>query len=658
MKLKLLLVILLGITLCGFSQRVYDADKLFDGFSYLKAAEIYNIIYEKGNNSKHVLQRLGDCHYNISNTEEAEFFYEALLKKYSDDIEKTYFFKYFQTLKGNGKYKKADSLVVQYKILEQFQNKYEKLRKRPNYLLDYNTSKYEVVIKNIQINTPFSDFGGFSKDSILYYASSKPTKEFKRKRKYRWNNQPFLNLYKAKQVVIGGNHIIKKSVDLEEDKLLPSPITSKYHESNAIITSNGKTMYFTRVNYDRKKLHKDKNKTIHLQIFSAQLIAGKWTNIKELPFNSDEFSTGHPALSSDEKTLYFISDKLGGFGQTDIYKVSVDEGTFGVPENLGETINTKGKEMFPFIGNDETLYFSSDGHLGLGMLDIFEAKETNGTYSEVQNIKAPFNSSQDDFAFFIDKTGKRGFFSSNRKGGKGDDDIYSFVMWDKPCLQTITGIVADKNTQEPISSSIVKLIDATGKIIQELFTDTKGMYRFDSINCTTKYRLFASKENYESGIEEIQTSEKSSETVQTTLLIMPVAVKNEIVINPIYFDYNKYTVRKDAAKELDNIITVLKNNPDLMIKIESHTDARGTKAYNQVLAEKRSTSTRKYFVSRGIHPSRIRSVRGFGEERLVNNCSDTNKNKCTEEDHQLNRRSNIYRIKNTKEILKIRRNKW
>ena len=399
-------------------------------------------------------------------------------------------------------------------------------------------------------------------------------------------------------------------------------------------------MYFTRDNTTkRKKLKYDKEGTTHLKIYKATLTGKLWTNVVELPFNDDVFSTGHPILSPDNKTLYFVSDRDGGIGQTDIYSVAINkDGTYGTPENLGDKINTEGREMFPFIAKDSTFYFSSDGHLNLGLLDIFKSNILKEDIaSDPENLGAPFNSGYDDFAYYINSDTRKGFFSSNRPDGKGGDDIYSFNIIQ--CNQQITGIAKEHRTEIILSDVTVQLIDETGKIIDEVVTTDDGTYTFD-VECNKTYTVLGTKIDYQEDQQTITTSSENEKINTINLILKPLILDSQIIINPIFFDYDKSDIRTDAQYELENIVDVLRKHPEMVIKIESHTDSRGRDKYNLKLSDRRAKSTREYIISRGIEESRIESARGFGETRLLNECA--NGVKCTEEEHQLNRRSYFY----------------
>ncbi|WBX74252.1 OmpA family protein [Tenacibaculum pacificus] len=488
-----------------------------------------------------------------------------------------------------------------------------------------------------------------------YYTSAVP-KGGKKERIYKWNNQPFLNVYKADEKIRSFNKNQKDTIlTLVNKRLLTAPISSEFHESNPVFTKDGKTLYFTRnnVKLNAKKPKTDKKNTSNLKIYKASFINGFWVNVKELPFNNDAYSIGHPALSADEKTLYFVSNMPGGFGATDIYKVAVlGDNNYGIPINLGENINTSDKEMFPFAAEDGNLYFSSNGHLGFGLLDIFQSKIIkDSTYLKARNLGRPFNSQRDDFSFYINEDGKKGFFSSNRKEGKGDDDIYSFYMYtDSPvCSQSIEGTVKETVNNTLIQGALVTLVDNKGKVISETLSDTKGKYFFKSVLCDGKYTVFAKKLNHKpKNIKQITVVKEQVSIVNLDLI--PLVIGNQIVINPIFFDYATSIIREDAQYELENIVSVMTSNPEISIKIESHTDSRGTKDYNRKLSDKRAKSTKKYILERGIDKNRIISAIGYGEDKLLNKCNDFSN--CSEEEHQRNRRSYFYITKGAEVIKK------
>ncbi|WBX71842.1 OmpA family protein [Tenacibaculum retecalamus] len=634
---KTILFVLLITSIVGFGQRQSAANKFFEEFAYKKSAELYELIYEKGDTSQVVLSRLADSYYYNAEFEKAEKWYKKLMQNFEKEETTQHFFRYAQVLKSNGNVTESDKWLQKLKVLKETDSRAVALEENEDYFVKYtNKEQIYVDIYNVSTNTKYSDFGGFLYNDRLYFASTKPTGLKNDDKIYDWNKQPFLNIYSSELKEVDENRVFDVS---EAEKLVD--LNTRYHESNIIITSDGNTIYFTRDNYDGKKLRKDEDRTVHLKIYKARKENNKWVDVKELSFNTDDYSCGHPALSPDEKTLYFVSDMPGGFGETDIYKVAVLENdTYGVPVNLGKQINTESREMFPFVGADNTFYFASDGHLGLGALDIFESKIKNKEFTNPINLGAPVNGPKDDFSFVINKEKSKGFFSSNRKKGKGDDDIYSFLIYD--CKQNIAGVVTNSITGKPMPDVQVMLIDDQGNPISEQATKEDGSYVFETIDCERKFTVTASKEDYRKDQKDTQTLDVNKETVKTNLQLESLIVADQIVINPIYFDFDLANIREDAEYELEHIVSVMKNHPEMVIKIESHTDSRGTKGYNKSLSTNRAISTRDYIVSRGIASNRIKSALGFGESQLLNDCDDANKNKCTKEEHQKNRRSYFY----------------
>lgn len=634
MKTKILTLIIILCSSFSFAQ-VELADKFFDNYGYVKAIELYERAVEKGKSNAHVLTRLGDAYYNNSNSEKAAYWYNKAFTEYND-IEAEYLYKYIQSLRSIGNYEEADVWFKKLRETQQGDGRLKGYDPDETDIYSKLTSKNEdliVSIENLSFNSENADFGSYVFGNILYFASARGDDN----KVYSWNKEPFLDIF---QVEITTNEDQSQTYGTPEQLNAPA-INTKYHDASIAITNDGSTMYFTRDNIKRKRLKYDKDGTTHLKLYKATRIDNEWSNVEELPFNDEFFSTGHPALSPDNSKLYFVSDRDGGIGQTDIYSVTINsDGTYGAPENLGSDINTEGREMFPFVSQDSTLYFSSDGHLNLGLLDIFKSNILKDEATiETVNIGAPFNSGYDDFAFFINSENDKGYFSSNRPGGKGSDDIYSYNI--KECSQQISGTAREQRTDIILPDVSVKLIDDTGKVIEEVVTGIDGTYTFD-VECDKTYTILGSKPDYQDEKESITTGSENEKVNQVDLYLRPLIKDDQIVINPIFFDFDKSNIRTDAQYELENIVDVLRKHPEMKIKIESHTDSRGRDNYNMKLSDRRAKSTRDYILSRDISPDRIVSAIGFGESQLLNKCS--NGVKCSEEEHQLNRRSYFYII--------------
>ncbi|SFW56369.1 OmpA family protein [Cellulophaga fucicola] len=618
------------------------ANAYFDMLWYAEAAELYDeaLNKDKENYTQEILQKAGDSHYYNTNMEMAYHWYKILYDTYKDDLSADQIFKYSHALKGNGKYGKAKRFMRLYNRMKKDAPLESGLTletsERNEQVLDGILSrKPNSELKNLSVNTENSDFSPmfYNKEEIVF-ASAKDSSFFST-RKYKWNNQPYLDLYVAK--------INQQSDDLKDAIKFSKKVNTKYHEASVTFSPDNKTMYFTRNNYG-KKLRRDKNGVNNLKLYMSKKIDGEWTEAVELPFNSDEYSTGHPALSPDGKQLYFVSDMPGSIGETDIFVVDVlEDGLFSSPKNLGPKINTEQKEMFPFI-NGKKLYFSSNGHVGLGGLDVYEVAYDEDGFKDVVNVGQPINSNKDDFSYIINEETQKGYFASNRQGGKGDDDIYSFknLMVEEVNKNAIAGVVTEIVTGELMPKALITLLDENNIKLKEVLTEDDGSFVFEDLDSNTKYKIQTNKETYFG--EELATTTKENEVVNVGIAMRKlhemIAIENgikKLKTEKIFFNFDKSYIRQDAGEELDKLVSVMNEYPEMRIKIESHTDARGNNAYNKYLSDKRAKSTEKYIISKGIDPSRIISAIGYGEEQLINECADGVS--CTRKEHQENRRS-------------------
>ena len=522
------------------------------------------------------------------------------------------------------------------------------------------------AINQLTVNSKNSDFGtAFYGDDKLVFASPKKGITLVND---VWvdNNQRFLELY------VGD---ILPNGDLDNVSLMKGEVNTRYHEADVVFTRDLKTVYFTRNNFYNKKLARDEKEMANLAMFKASVNEkGEWVNIIPMPFNNVEYSVGHPALSADEKTLYFISDMPGGYGQTDIFKVAINQSGFGNPVNLGWKINSPAKEFSPFV-DGEVLYFSSDKDGGMGGFDVYATRLVDFTPEPVL-LNAPINSSADDLTFIINSKTRRGYISSNRSGGKGDDDLYSFIE-EEPvvfkCRQLITGEVRDQNTTEIIRGAVVAIKDADGNLVKEVVVDEEGVFELP-VYCDTSYKLEGSKEGYTTQSKSLTTSMEADKKLKLLILLgtgeileqvepvaaivedkpegMPEVLPEEIVkvrpstyivnIEPIYFELNSSYLNKEAMKELDKVVDLMTKYPEMIIESGSHTDSRGIIGYNTWLSTRRASSTVNYILEKGIDASRI-TGKGYGESQLINGCSDGVE--CTEVQHAMNRRTEFVIIK-------------
>lgn len=629
-----------------YSQRsLKKADRLFADLAYVDAAAAYEkyLEEEKGPGTKTIMN-VADAYYYTGNMASALRWYTKLDEVLKNSMDDKYFNRYIQTLRAEENYKKADALLKTRLELKGDPVAIQNLINQKKYLDSLNTVTSNYTVTNLASNSDKADFGTTFFGDQIVFSSSKDTLQLGIK-KYSWNDQPFLDLYVADRNATDGSLF-------NEQKFIPNQQT-QYHNATLTFTPDLKTVYYSANNVKKNdKLINGKNRTNNIEIIKGDVVNNELKNGKGVDFNNKDYSVAHPALSTDGKALYFVSDMPGGFGDTDIYVAHIfTNGLLGTPQNLGPKINTAGREMFPFV-KDSILYFSSDGHYGLGGLDVFESKiiKEREEYSAPKNIGKPVNSSFDDFAFIIDKERKFGYFSSSRKEGKGDDDIYYFTRVDPPCNQLVSGKVTNIKFKMGINQADVKAYDKYGDVVAAVKTNDDGTYSMQ-VPCGSKLKIEASKPNHTSAEKEVETTKKNGEEITNidfelsnyADLIKKEGNVEKVDIEPIFFEYNKWAITEQAAVELDKVVYIMKNFPSIIIKIESHTDSRGKDQYNLNLSKNRAQSTYDYIIARGIEATRIESVIGYGETMLKNKCS--NGVKCTDEEHQANRRSDFIIVK-------------
>ncbi|WP_430908329.1 OmpA family protein [Maribacter sp. 2-571] len=641
---KFLIYSIFLCTLLGSAQEKYkSADKNFESLWYVKAAEQYEGIIARGDDSQEALQRIGDAYYFNTDMKNASKWYGTLFSKHEQNLSPTYAFRYIHALKGIGEYNLAKGLMKVYEgKMKDKSFDVEQLRKndkKMDYLL---TQQPQFYITHLPMNTKVADFGAMFYKERVVFASSRDTLKF-RTRIYKWNEQPFLNLFVA--------DTLENGTDFKNVAIFSKTINSKYHEAIVAFTPDGKTMYFTRNNYSEKTLGKDDNGINHLKLYKADLENETWGNITEVPFNSENYSVGQPAISPDGKQLYFVSDMPGSIGSTDIFVVDIlEDGNYSTPKNLGPKINTSGREMFPFLTTNK-LYFASDGHLGLGGLDVFESVYPDNQFSNPVNVGRPLNSRLDDFAYIVNERTQRGYFSSNREGGTGDDDIYSFQRFEPVCEQDLVGKIVNEQNGLPIPYAKVTVVDEEGNELDETTTDQSGDYDFDlKLKCDQKYTVKVTKEGFDHSSKVFASPTQNG---FTNNLPLGLKKRNELIVEEngllkikigiIFFDFDESYITKSAASELNKVVFVMNEYPNMVIKIESHTDSRGNDTYNEKLSDRRAKATREFLIKQGIAAERLESAIGYGEKQLMNDCD--NNTTCSDRQHDLNRRSEFIILK-------------
>ena len=652
------ILILLIIALFSFSPIIGQnnstkkADKLFDRLEFVKAADEY-LRLTKDSDDYYIISRLADSYYNIFNTREAEKWYSKIVNK-NPDAEVV--FRYSQMLKANGKYKESNVWMTKFSEMKPYDTRAIAFRNTPNYIDKIIKKGKRFNVQNLKdINTVSSDFGAFKFDNSLYLTSGRKQKGSQNKKynNYTSDEEYVLDVYKYD--IINDVYINETPVDA---------INTKYHEGVIAFSPTGDTMYFARETYYSKSYYKDsivKNGATKEQVSVINLYRAtrctkkeitwknngdcnfnKGWNVTELEINSAYYSMKNPAISCDGKTLYFSSDMPGGFGNYDIYKSEINEdGSLGEAVNLGQKINTEEQEVFPYMCCDNNLYFSSNGHLGLGGLDVFYSKEIDNKWTNVRNVGIPVNSNSDDFAFKMGEDCTNGFVSSNRSGGVGSDDIYAVKKIKPLCDILLESLIVDAKTENPINQAITSAADDTGIINNTKETNNEGLVEF-MFECEDEIKLMVSKDGYESKMIDIKLLDIDPPLLTIKLdPIEELIVEEKIILNPIYFEFDKFNITNQAAFELDKLVAIMEKYPEMIIRAESHTDSRGPAAYNKLLSERRAKATAQYVISKGINENRISGV-GKGEEEPEIDCASG----CTKDKHAKNRRSEFIVVTN------------
>jgi outer membrane protein OmpA-like peptidoglycan-associated protein/tetratricopeptide (TPR) repeat protein len=596
------------------------ADKLYNRYEYVDAAEQYKKLVDNGKGDGYVYKQLADTYYNMFNTAEATTWY-AKATETPQDAE-TYF-RYAQMLKADGKYEESNKQMNKFASMVPNDLRAKSFKENPNYVPKILGKTPGYTAKSLEVNGDKSDFGAILEGNTLYFTSARNTA----RKNYGWNEEPYLDVYKS---TLGDTGTFSEPTTVSE-------LNSKFHDGPVTFTKDGNTLYFSSDSFREKSFEKDKSNNLKLgrnNIYTATKSGDSWGNIKSLPFNSKEFSTSNPSISADGKTLYFSSDMPNSLGGVDIWKVAVNaDGSYGAPENLGNKVNTEGNESFPFIADDNTtLYFASSGKQGLGGLDIYQIDLSKGT--DATNMGKPINTEKDDFAFTFNKAKNMGFFSSNRGG---NDDIYGATPI---CGVDVITLVTNAKTGEKLANAKVSILDDKKNIISTETSNAQGEVKY-KVECDKVYSIQASKDGYEGNSFAVAKSKGTEVRVDAALQPIDVIVTpTEIILKPIYFEYNKSNITQEGAFELDKLVQVMRNNGDLVIMAKAHTDNRGSDQYNLNLSDRRAKSTVQYIISKGIPASKI-SGKGFGESEPKVACGET----CTEEQHAENRRSEFLIVK-------------
>ena len=619
--ISILSIVSLSLTpLSAQNKDTQKADKLFKRLEYVDAAQEYLKLTENGKADGYVYKQLADSYFNTFNASEATTWYARAVETPQDA--ETYH-RYAQMLKAQGKYEEANKQMQMFASKAPNDQRAKDFKANPNYLPSLLDKQKKFDIKPLDINSEKSDFGAVLHQNNLYFTSARNGA----RKNYGWNEEPFLDIYKATYNVDGTITNAEQVTDLN----------SKWHDGPSSLSADGNTIYFSSESFKEKDGY-EKDKSINaklgqVNLYKATMANGKWSNITQLPFNSNTYSTGNPALSKDGKTLYFASNRPGSIGGTDIWKVAVNaDGSYGEPENLGSKVNTEGEENFPFVTEDnKTLYFASNGRQGFGGLDVFAYDMTKG---ESTNLGKPVNSEKDDFAFSLNAEKNIGFLSTNRSGV---DNIY---LATPVCGVEVTTMVTDAKTGKALANAKVAIVDDKKNVIATETTGANGEVAY-YVECNKAYTIQASRDGYESNTFPAAASKGEARKVEAALNPIDVIVtETEVVLKPIFFEFNKSNITQEGAFELDKLVQVLKNNKNMVVLAKAHTDNRGSDSYNLRLSDARAKSTVQYILSKGISKEQI-SGKGMGETEPKVDCKEA----CTEEQHAENRRSEFLIVK-------------
>ena len=643
-NLFILLIAILGFGINIFaedkSNREIKGDKHFFVYSFDKAIDYYS-------NTKNLTveghRRLAESHRNLEQNLDAERAYSILIEKKTDLLPEDYY-QYAMVLKINGKQEASNTAMDKFVALKPSDLRGKDYSANKGELANFIQDDGKYKVTTLDINTDREDFAPtYYQDKVVFASSRSKPKMIVRNN--NWTGNPFYNLYVSD---IDGSQ-------LKEPKVFDKGLNGKLHDGPASFSKDGTFMAFTKNNSEVEK----GNKVVELEIHFSEYADGKWSEPQAFHLNNTEYSVGHPSLSADGNTMYFTSDMPGGFGESDIYSVTREGKVWGKPKNLGNKINTEGDEMFPFLEEkSNTLFFSSNGRLGLGGLDIFICEMQGAEAGRVYNAGAPLNSEFDDYALIVDDKMSKGYFSSNRSEGS-DNIFYLDLLKVIDAQKQISGIAKDKD-DNPLDAALITLFDDKGNVLDTVTTKNDGAFSFN-VDTDKNFKLVGKKDTYKDGNVSANTFGNDEKVIADIVLLKKeeeiAATDTEKVVKKpkkgddlgkvlgfnsetIYFDFDKYDIRPDAIADLNKIVKVMNENPTMTIELGSHADCRGAKDFNQRLSNNRANASADYIKTRITDPNRV-SSKGYGETKLVNACPCEGEEvaECSEKQHQNNRRT-------------------
>lgn len=618
--------LLFNLFLYGQQDKEARANSNYNNMSYTESIALYTGLVQDGYGSSQLFENLGNSYYLQSKYELARVSYDSLFKG-TENVSLSTYYRYINVLRSEKKDEQADKFYA--KLLVKYpQEKREGKVKNRIFLSPEVLPVSGVALKNAKINTPYSDYKvSYLGEDKIVYSSSKETKNLL-STKSIWNNEAYTNLYQS---------TIERDTIRGDASKLKGRINRFYNESSAVFTKDGNTMYFTRNNDLNNRVKTDSLDNVLLKIYKARYNGKRWVDIEELAFNSNQYNCAHPALSSNEDYLYFSSDMPGSIGGSDLYRVSISDNTYGMPENLGSQINTLGRDTFPFITSDNVLIFSSDFRQGQGGLDLYYT-DLKSSSQKIYTFSEPLNSSYDDFGLVYKVPEGTGFLTSNRKENNvGSDDIYEFSGLSIPSLEDFTVMIKSKKGNEVLGITAVNLSNENNNLLGTIIATNNQVSLLD-LDPSKTYTLEAKNDGYELYTTSIQFKGSNSKTIYLTEKTPPPApldLQELLKLENIYFDFDKHAIREDAAIELAKIAEILNKYPVIKLQIIGHTDLRGPAVYNERLSDQRAASTKQWLVDKGISADRM-TILGYGEKKPINDCKTK---KCTKEQQDQNRRT-------------------
>lgn len=620
---SMLILIAIGIlSLCScssFNLRV--AENYYMEYSYSKAIPKFEKALKKDFNAE-AARHLAESYRKVGNSVHSEIWYKRLVKSPEVIPDDRLFLA--EVLMENGKYGEAKVWFQDYLQYSSTNKKVKRLIQACDsiHLFFKDTVTYSIFLPGFNKDSEANFSPAYYRQGLVFLSDRSASG--KNDELSTWTGKEYLDLFYTTQ--LNNNAWL-------EPELLKGDINGLYDEGPAVFSADNTTIYFTRTDYSGKVVEKNQKDISLLKLYYGKLYGNQWKLETLLPFNSTDYSVGHPAISPNGKKFYFVSDMPWGYGGTDIYEVILSDGKWSEPKNLGPGVNTEGNEMFPFIAADSTIYFASDGHFGLGGLDIFSSNWDGTNWTRPENLQHPVNSSKDDFGFIIDSSNTSGYFSSNRL--KNTDKIFGF----KKSLPVFSYnlVVLDKKSARPVKD--FSLLDKTGKPGEPaLAKGVDGILKMNLSRNTAYDLLLKGKGYYALPLAISTVGKRKSEVIIDTLTVEKIELNKSVVWKSIYFNKKELNITPATSQALDSLVNILEMNPELQIEISSHTDSRGAFGDNLTLSRKRSDEIAMYLINKGINPPRLISI-GYGESKLLNGCRDGIL--CLEEDHRQNNRIEI-----------------